>query len=49
MVTKSAEAGNKTAKRLVEQADSWREMPFVCEENGNAVIEWPPVWVKGES
>ena len=25
------------------------EMPFVREENGNAVIEWPPVWVKGEN
>jgi hypothetical protein len=48
-VTKSAEAGDKTAKRVVEQADSWREMPFVREENGNAMIEWPPVWVKGEN
>ncbi len=49
MVTKSAEAGNENAKRMVEQADSWRQLSFVREENGNAVIEWPPVSVKGES
>ena len=49
MVTKSAEAGNENAQHMVEQADSWRQLPFVREENGNAVIEWPPVSVKGES
>ncbi len=48
MVTKSAEAGNENAQHVVEQADSWRQLPFVREENGNAVIEWPPFSVKGE-
>ena len=44
---KSAEAGDETAKRMIEQADSWREMPFVREENGNAVIEWPRLAKRG--
>ncbi len=49
IATKSAEAGNERAQRMIEQADSWRELPFVREENGDTVIEWPPVSVKGES
>ena len=47
-LAESAKAGDKTAKRLVEQSDSWREMPFVRVKNGSTMIEWPPVQITGE-
>ncbi len=47
VLAESAAAGDKTARIILDEDSSWREMIFVSIQDNKTVVQWPPVEVTG--